>query len=72
MAQPIQARDSPNTTIAESLHCHTSIGCAGGGGAIVRRQSIASISSASCAGVSVMAPSTIGGHTKRPFSRRFA
>ena len=39
----------------------------GSGGAIVRRQSIASISTENCAGVSVIAPSTIGGQTKRPF-----
>ena len=39
---------------------------AGSGGATVLRQSIASISSANCAGVSVIAPSTIGGHTTRP------
>jgi hypothetical protein len=38
----------------------------------VRRQSIASISTENCAGVSIIAPSTIGGQTKRPFSRRLA
>jgi hypothetical protein len=39
------------------------MGRGGAGGAIVRRQSIASISSANCADVSVSVPSTIGGHT---------
>jgi hypothetical protein len=37
---------------------------------MVLRQSIASISSANCAGVSVMPPSTIGGHANLPFSSR--
>jgi hypothetical protein len=54
----------------ESVLCQTSIGWMGSGGAIVRRQSIASTRTENCAGVSVIAPSTIGGHTKRPFSRR--
>jgi hypothetical protein len=39
---------------------------AGSGGATFRRQSIASTRSASCAGVSTRAPSTIGGHTNQP------
>src|SRR5215813_2156143 len=53
----------------ESVLCQTNTGCGAGGGASVRRQSIASISTENCAGVSVIAPSTIGGQTKRPFSR---
>src|SRR5580693_1183149 len=48
------------------------MGRGGAGGAIVRRQSIASISSASCAGVNVSVPSTIGGHTNLWRSRRLA
>jgi hypothetical protein len=72
MTKPIQAADSANTFSNESLHCHTSIGCVGDGGAIVLRQSIASISNANCAAVSVIDPSTIGGHTKRPFSNHLA
>jgi hypothetical protein len=56
----------------ESVICHTNTGCGDGGGASVRRQSIASISTENCAGVSVIVPSTIGGQTKRPFSRRLA
>ena len=63
----------PRTRIdQESVACQASIGCAGGGGATVRRQSIASTSSENCAGVSVSAPSTIGGQTKRPVSSRLA
>jgi len=56
----------------ESVLCQTSIGRIGAGGVIVRRQSIASISTANCAGDSVIAPSTIGGQTKRSFSSRLA
>jgi hypothetical protein len=52
----------------EPLPCQTNTGCTGNGGATVLRQSIASIRSANRAAVRVMAPSTIGGHTKRPFS----
>jgi len=48
------------------------LSCAGGGGATVLRQSIASMRSANCAGVSVRLPSIIGGQTKRPFSSRLA
>jgi hypothetical protein len=48
------------------------MGRGGAGGAIVRRQSIASTSSASCAGVNVSVPSTIGGHTNLWRSRRLA
>ena len=44
----------------------------GAGGVTGRRQSIASIRTANCAGVSVIAPSTIGGQTKRPVSSRLA
>jgi hypothetical protein len=40
--------------------CQISIGCVGSGGAIVRRQSIASINTENCAGVSVIEPSTVG------------
>jgi hypothetical protein len=40
--------------------CYTSIGRLGGSGVTVRRQSIASTSTASCAGERVMAPSIIG------------
>jgi len=43
MTKPNQTADSAKTITNESLHCHTSIGCAGDGGAIVLRQSIASI-----------------------------
>ena len=50
----------------------TSIGWADGGGAIVRRQSIASTRMENCAGERVIEPSTIGGQTKRPFSKRLA
>jgi hypothetical protein len=67
-----QERRCPTVTGRESLPYQTSIGWAGAGGATVHRQSIASISSANCAGVSVVASSTIGGQTKRPFSSRFA
>ena len=56
----------------ESVICHTNTGCGNGGGAGVRRQSIASISTENCAGESVIGPSIIGGQTKRPFSRRLA
>jgi len=56
----------------ESVLCQTSTGRIGAGGVTMRRQSIASISTASCAGVSVIAPSTIGGHTNRPLSSRLA
>jgi hypothetical protein len=56
----------------ESVLCQTSIGRLGSSDAIVRRQSIASISTANCGGVSIIAPSTIGGHTNRPFSSRLA
>src|SRR5690349_22767172 len=48
-------------TNRESLPRQASMGRGGAGGAIVRRQSIASISSANCAGVNVNVPSTIGG-----------
>ena len=44
----------------------------GAGGAIVRRQSIASTSNANCAGVNVNVPSTIGGQTNLWRSRRLA
>jgi hypothetical protein len=50
----------------ESEPCQTSTGCYGNGGATVRRQSIASASRESCAGVNIIAPSTTGGRTKRP------
>src|SRR5215471_1854153 len=59
-------------TNRESLLCQTSIGRGGSGGAIVRRQSIASTSSANCAGVNVIVPSTIGGQTNLWRSRRLA
>ena len=49
--QPARTR-----TDQESLICQTSMGRGGGGGAIVRRQSIASISSANCAGVKLSVP----------------
>ena len=62
----------PTRIEKESVLCHTSIGCGVGDGAMVRRQSIASISTENCAGVSVIAPSMIGGQTKRPLSRRLA
>src|SRR5262249_61712102 len=70
--RPYQGQVPATTISRESLPCQTSIGWRGAGGATVRRQSIASISSASCAGVRPTAPSTIGGHTKRPFSSRLA
>jgi hypothetical protein len=54
----------------ESVLCHTNTGCGVGGGAIVRRQSIASTSTENCAGVSVIAPSTIGGQMNLPLSSR--
>jgi hypothetical protein len=59
-------------TNRESLPCQTSMGRGGAGGAIVRRQSIASISSANCAGVKVNALSTIGGQTNLLRSSRLA
>ena len=71
-ATELSSPDWSRTRIKESELCQTSIGCCGGGGATVRRQSIASISRENCAGVSVIAPSTIGGQTKRPFSSRLA
>jgi hypothetical protein len=48
----------------------TATGRRGGSGATVRRQSIASTKSASCAGVSMMVPSVIGGQTNFPTSSR--
>jgi len=51
----------PTRIDTESVVCQTNIGCGVGAGAMVRRQSIASTSNANCAGVSVIAPSTIGG-----------
>jgi hypothetical protein len=65
-------RSCRTRTNIESVLCQTSIGRIGNAGAIVRRQSIASISTENCAGVSVIAPSTMGGQTKRPFSSRLA
>jgi hypothetical protein len=56
----------------KSLICYNSMGRGGAGGAIVRRQSIASISNANCAGVSVIVSSTSGGQTNLPRSRRLA
>lgn len=50
----------------------TLTGCRGEAGANVRRQSIASMSKANCAGVSTMLPSTIGGQTNLPSSSRLA
>ena len=44
----------------------TLTGCRGNAGPTVRRQSIDSISSANCAGVSTMLPSTIGGQMTWP------
>src|SRR5262249_51260139 len=70
--QPYRSHTIGTRIDAESLPCQTSIGWVGAGGATVRRQSIASLNSANCAGVSVIAPSTIGGQTKRPFSSRLA
>jgi hypothetical protein len=67
-----QAQTQPARINIESETCQTSIGRRGGSVVIVRRQSIASTSTAICAGVNVIAPSTIGGHTKRPFSSRLA
>src|SRR5208282_2171469 len=71
-ARNYQGMDWRRSDAAESEPCQTSIGRLGGGGATVRRQSIASTSTENCAGVSVMAPSTIGGQTKRPRSSRLA
>jgi len=71
-AQTYQGLPRRTRIQAESVMRQTSIGCAVGGGAIVRRQSIASTRMENCAGVSVIAPSTIGGQTKRPFSSRLA
>ena len=67
-----QAQIQPARINTESETCQTSIGRLGGSVVIVRRQSIASTSTAICAGVNVIAPSTTGGHTKRPFSSRLA
>jgi len=76
-----EARDIPclhrmwpkaTRTNRESATCQTSMGRGGAGGAIVRRQSIASISSANCAGVNVNVPSTIGGQTNLLRSSRLA
>src|SRR6201987_6055033 len=71
---PCLYRMGPKTTRTnrESLTCQTSVGRCGAGGAIVRRQSIASISSANCADVRISVPSTIGGQTNLLRSSRLA
>src|SRR3569833_4300588 len=56
----------------DSPHRYATTGLRGGSTATVRRQSIAASSRASCAGVSTMAPSTIGGQTSLPLSSRLA
>jgi hypothetical protein len=61
------AKNKPRIPALSNQH-----GRGGSGGAIVRRQSIASTSIANCAGVNVIVPSTIGGQTNLARSSRLA
>jgi len=58
--------------LMQSAWDQTATGRRGASGATVRRQSIASSNRPSCAGVSTIPPSTIGGHTNLPASSRLA
>ena len=69
-AEIYQGQPRRTTIQVESVIRQTNIGCAVGGGAIARRQSMASTNMENCAGVSVIAPSTMGGD-EAPFLKPF-